>query len=271
MGGGGGTGTPGYADLTVADLNGDSIPDIAGISSSSGTSSVTVFLSGAGTWAAPVSVSLPSGVEVTAMVAADFRSNGDVDLAVSTNGNGIYFLPGNGTGVYTAPTTAWTGLGTAVLSLLVLDVDVDTHPDLVATTYGTSSSLQIQWGDGTLAPTVAPYTVNTTPAANACTGNTQSSCGGPCVIAVAFGDATGDGKPDLVPGTAQAVSVNNGDRTFAQAVEIWQGGNASGGVSMSADPLVDMNGDGKADLLLTAGAGGVPVIVLLNLANHFSW
>jgi hypothetical protein len=153
MGGGGGTGTPGYADIAVADLNGDSIPDIAGISSSSGTSSVTVFLSGAGAWAPPVSVSLPSGVSVTAMVAADFRSNGDVDLAVSTNGNGIYFLPGNGTGVYTAPTTAWMGLGTAVLSLLVLDVDVDTHPDLVATTYGTSSSLQIQWGDGTLAPT----------------------------------------------------------------------------------------------------------------------
>jgi hypothetical protein len=74
-----------------------------------------------------------------------------------------------------------------------------------------------------------------------------------------------------VPGEAQAVAVNNGDRTFGQAVEIWQGGNGSSGTSMSADPLVDMNGDGKADLLLTGGADGVPVIVLLNKANHFSW
>jgi hypothetical protein len=271
-GGGAGSGTPGYEDIAVADLNGDSIPDIAGISSTGSTSSVAVILSGAGTWAPPVPVSLPSGVSVTAMVAADFRSNGDVDLAVATNGNGIYFLPGNGTGVYTAPTTAWTGLGTAVQSLLVLDIDVDTHPDLVATTGAMNGILQIQWGDGTLAPTVTPYTVNMTPAANACVGSSTNSCIGACAIPVAFGDATGDGKPDLVPGALQAVAVNNGDRTFAQAVLIWQAGNQNASTSQNANPLVDMNGDGNADLVLAnGGVGGVPGIVLLNQANHFSW
>jgi hypothetical protein len=272
-----GGGFAGYAHAVVTDLNGDGVPDVAGTTNSSGTNAVGVILSGGGTWAAPASVALalPSNTYVSALAAGHVRNATTVDLAVATQvnsgtGSGIYFLSNSGTGTFTPPAAGWTGLGGNVLNLQIGDLDVDGHDDIIGTSYGSTSSLEIAWGDGTLGPAGAPYVVNTTPAATLC-GASGGGCGGPCPVPFGFGDATGDGKPDLYPGYSPMIAVNGGNRTFAQPTLLYQEGNTSAAVGSSdgnVNLLVDMNADGIADVV---EANSVPTIVLLNQKNHFSW
>jgi hypothetical protein len=270
------SGTNGQGPLvTVADLNGDDIPDIAGFGNGASAGNIQILLSGGGTWTAST-VALTAGdagaITPTGIVAYPFRTSANVDLVVSTSTNGIYFLAGDGTGSYSTPASAWTGLGTGVLNVFVSDVDVDGYPDLIATV---GTNLQIQWGNGTFTPSATPYTVDTsnvTLAAGCAQSPPGNGCGGTCPIGVAFGDVTGDGKPDMTTTIfSNAVLVNSGSRTFAPSMILWTGlGNsAEAGFSGGSQPLVDMNGDGIADLVETGSAP--PPVALINLEDHFTW
>ena len=261
----------GYSYAIVTDLNQDKIPDVAAIGGSGSSYALSTVLSGGGTWAAPTTVSLPAGTYVLEGIAAgNLRNSTDVDLAIATQGDGLLLLPGNGTGSYAAPTTPWLGFGLNVLNIGVADLDVDGHPDLIGTSYGATSTLEIQWGDGTLSPSSSPYAVNTTPVASPCPVG-SGGCGGPCPVPFSIGDVTGDGKPDLNAGLAtMAVAVNGANRTFAQPVGLWELNAGSASPTMNANLLVDVNGDGKSDVVAGGGFGG-PTLVLVNLSNHFSW
>ena len=269
-----GGGASGYTQAVVTDLNGDSVPDVAAISGNGSGWALTTFLSGGGSWTASTPVGLPStgtGYQVEGIAAGNLRNSSQVDLAIPTQGAGMYLLAGNGSGTYSAPGSAYMGFGSSVLNIGIADLDVDGHPDLIGTAYSSTSALEIIWGDGTLAPTGTPYTVNLTPVSTPCPHG-SSSCGGPCPIPFAFADVTGDGKPDLNPGiSSMNIAVNGANRTFAQPVTMWQGGGASSSIGMSANVLADMNADGKADLVAGGGFGSSPTLVLINQSAHYSW
>jgi hypothetical protein len=256
------TGFAGFANAVVSDLNGDGSADVAG---TSGLLALVILSKAGGGWDSPVSVTLPGTSNPTGLSAADMRSDGFIDLVVSTDGGGVYFLAGDGTGAYSSPSSAWLGLGTNVLNLAVTDVDLDGHPDLVGTSYRTTSALEIVWGDGTLAPSGATYDVETAPVF-ACSAGATSPCSGACAIPFAIGDATGDGKPDLFAGNYPAIAVNSGARTFAAPVALWSAG-FNGGAS-GFNVLADLNGDGVADALTNVDS---VTVVLIDQPEHFSW
>jgi hypothetical protein len=81
------------------------------------------------------------------------------------------------------------------------------------------------------------------------------SSGGQNAVSVAVADVNGDGKPDLLVanGCADSTCINssvgvllgNGDGTFQSAASY-----GSGGYEAYSVAVVDVNGDGKPDLLV---------------------
>lgn len=183
------------------------------------------------------------------VAAADVNNDGKLDILVAnyciamtncTNGR-IGVLLGNGDGTFQAVVTYNSG-GSRAVSLVVTDVNSDGRPDVLVanqcfsfancTTSGVGVLLGN--GDGTFKPAVS-Y------AAGKGTGSS-----------VAVADLNGDGKADLVvttwsPGSV-GVLLGNGDGTFQPVVTYPAGG-------PQASTIVDVNGDGKPDILVADGAG----------------
>lgn len=77
--------------------------------------------------------------------------------------------------------------------------------------------------------------------------------------AVAVADVNGDGKPDIVAVSGQAlisVLLGNGDGTFRDAVNY-----PSGGELPTSIVVADMNGDGKPDILVANESYGVDMLL----------
>ncbi|MCX6138062.1 MAG: FG-GAP-like repeat-containing protein [Ignavibacteriales bacterium] len=75
------------------------------------------------------------------------------------------------------------------------------------------------------------------------------------VRSLTVGDLNGDGKPDIIVGSAYAglyIYQNNGDGTFTpgQVTSIMPN---AGGPAVGQGVIVDVNGDGKADFVVTSG------------------
>jgi hypothetical protein len=142
------------------------------------------------------------------------------------------------------------GIGPA--SVAVADVNGDGKPDLIVANGCASSncgntsgivSVLLGNGDGTF-QTAVTY-----------------NSGGFDAISVAVADVNGDGKPDLIvanecgdskcatSGTV-GVLLGNGDGTFQTAATF-----GSGGYSALSVAALDVNGDGKPDLLVANGCG----------------
>jgi hypothetical protein len=259
------SGFEGFTGLVVADLNADDIPDVAGIAGLS----VGVVLSGGdgGGWVAPRGVALPAAAaSLTGIAVGNLRGGTYADLAISSSAGGVYLLPGDGSGAYAAPASGWMGLGANVQNVAVADMDGDGHPDILGTSFGTSPSLEIVWGDGTITPSGAPYVAPTTPTSSCARFSAGASCSGQCAIPFAIGDATGDGKLDLYPGGYPAIAVNAGNRTFAAPLALWS--ETYNGGTTGPSLLIDVNGDGVADVVSDVR---YPTVVLVNQRNYFSW
>jgi hypothetical protein len=209
--------------VAIGDFNGDGIPDFVVANYLSST--VSVFLSGGGTWAA--GVTYPTGTLPSTIAVADFNGDGYPDLAVTNTADGaVSILLGVGNGTFGTQTTYATG--GSPLSVAVGDFNGDGFPDLaVANSAGTTISILLGAGDGTFG-TQATYTV----------GN------GPIWIAV--GDFNGDGIPDLAVANFNDGTVDTlqgvGDGTFQTAVPY------SSGANPRSVAVGDFNGDGHPDL-----------------------
>ncbi len=88
-------------------------------------------------------------------------------------------------------------------------------------------------------------------------------------VRTATADVTGDGVPDLIgvagPGAAPVLTVRDGatDRVLVQPFNAYEA-TFTGGLFVSA---ADLNGDGRADLILTPDQGGGPVVAVFDGAK----
>ncbi|MGA2136270.1 MAG: VCBS repeat-containing protein [Bryobacteraceae bacterium] len=226
--------------LTVADFNGDGLPDVAVLSSS--TNALIVFL-GQGNGSFKAGKTINAGLVPAAVVAGDFNGDGKQDLAVvSLEGTGI--LLGNGDGTFQPLVNIRDAFGNA---LAVADFNGDGKLDLIAGDgqFGTLD-LMLGNGDGTFQPVVTVATV-----AN--------------VVTLAVGDLNGDGKPDLIAATGadnQVVTIlNKGAGTFA----LPEAFSVPGATSLATG---DFNGDGKLDVACgTLVSGDGELVLLLGEGN----
>jgi Calx-beta domain/FG-GAP-like repeat len=182
------------------------------------------------------------------VVAADFNSDGVVDLAASdtwwTGYNVVSVRLGNGDGTFGALATynGRMGLGSAAA-----DFDGDSKLDIVYTAPSGFMGILRGNGDGTFTPTVT------------------SQFGGPAAV----GDFDGDGRPDLVFIDADWDPYAN---NYSYALQVLRNDGAGGflasgpygvGPAPGAVAVGDFNSDGKPDLAI-ANADHSFVSVLLN-------
>ncbi|RXH55936.1 EF hand domain/PKD domain protein [Granulicella sibirica] len=223
------------ARSAIGDFNGDGIPDVANANTASANTATTVTIAlgnGDGTFTmtatSPATGSRPVGI-----IAADFNSDGKLDLATANQAGGtVTILLGNGDGTFTpAPTVTVRALPDDIVSA---DFNGDGIPDLAVSVSGGISVL-LGKGDGTFT------TLFTTVSPN--------------LARLVTADFNGDGKPDLaVMGYSDSsnlfVLLGNGDGTFITSATMPQA------VGSTVDALTtgDFNQDGKVDLARTTSA-----------------
>jgi hypothetical protein len=249
------------SSVAIADLNGDSRSDLVVTSACptggcTGAGVVSVLMgNGDGSFQAAIPYS-PGGFNTVSVAVADVNGDGKPDLVVANkclnscpNGfgiGGVSVLLGNGDGSFQAPRSYATASYDAA-SVAVADVNGDGKPDLVVANFYQNSdqstggvSVLLANGDGTF-QAAATYT-----------------SGAGAAESVAIADVNGDGKPDLtVVNCARAsncsgygavsVLVGNGDGTFQAPARF-----RSGGKTATSAAIADVNGDGRADLLVAS-------------------
>ncbi|HEX9759647.1 MAG TPA: VCBS repeat-containing protein [Candidatus Acidoferrales bacterium] len=227
------------ADLAAGDFNGDQKPDVA--VANSGSDNVTILLGDGrgGLRPAPRSP-FAAGPRPHIIVVVDFNRDGKADLAVSEHdSNEVRVFLGDGSGGFRAangsPFTALTRTPPHNHGLSVGDVNADGDPDMV-TSNQNDNSVSVLLGDGRggfAAAPGSPFAVGRDPYPHA------------------LGDLNGDGKLDIVTpnvrGNSVSVLLGDGKGGFA---------NAPGSpISVIARPFYvavgDLNGDGRADMVIT--------------------
>jgi len=221
-----------YPDsIVVADFNGDGIPDLAVTSVDQNL--ITVLLgNGDGTFtAAP---DLDTVTTPQCVVTGDFNGDGIPDLAVINANSALIFL-GNGDGTFKQAASS-PALSGSPVKMTVGDFNNDGIADLAITNSLENGLVLIFLGKGDGTFTAAP----TNPAA------------GTSAVGIATGDFNGDGNLDLAVSEygadstgAVAILLGNGDGSFKPAVFY-----SGEGLNFESVAVLDLNGDGIADLAL---------------------
>jgi hypothetical protein len=231
----------GPASVAVRDVNRDGKPDLT--VANEYTDNVSVLLgNGDGTFQPAVNYAAGDGPRSVAI--GYVNGVGKPYLAVANYfSHNVSVLLGNGDGTFQAAVNYAAGDGPA--SVVVGDVNRDGKPDLAVANPGPpfAGSLSVLLGsDDGIFQAAQVYPTGENP------------------IAVAVGDVSGDGKPDLAvanwSGDNVGVMLGNGDGTFQDAVHFETG---SRPLSVA---LGDVNRDGKPDLAV-ANSRGLNVGVLL--------
>jgi hypothetical protein len=194
--------------VNVADLNGDSNPDLI-VNVVSGTivnfqapTQLQVFLSnGDGTFKPPTTV--PIGVDAYATALADFNKDGKPDLAALTENSAgqaaLAISLGKGDGTFAATVIANIAGGDAIRSseLAAADFDDDGNIDLALFDANDFSGIFYGKGDGTF--TSVPLNGNIVPK-----DLINVVGGGGLAVAV---DLNKDGKPDILAGSVSLLNI----------------------------------------------------------------
>jgi FG-GAP-like repeat/Abnormal spindle-like microcephaly-assoc'd, ASPM-SPD-2-Hydin/FG-GAP repeat len=229
------------ASVALADFNHDGNIDIA-VADRLGQNISVLLGNGDGTFQAPMP--FPTTAQPTYVAVGDFNNDGNPDLVVCDAPYGSVLL-GNGNGTFQAPLDNNISFcSQAPGSVAVGDFNHDHKLDVVFA--GNGASVLLGNGDGTFQP-VVDYPAGVAPGS------------------VAVADFNRDGKLDLavadIYGSEVWILFGNGDGTF-------QPGVPHPSDFPAAIHAADLNGDGKADLvLLTAGAVFPTNLVTVMLGN----
>jgi len=286
------TGT-GPFDLAIADVNGDSVPDLAVLHTV--VDEVRILLgNGDGTFQAP-SAAIAAGYRPWAMRTADLDEDGAIDLVVAHAPGDVSILFGNGDGSFQAPVSYQTGsVEDCSRSLTLADLNADGSLDVVTTTeYSDSVNVLMGAGGQGFGPVAARYPlgsfatpwdlvagdIDTDGNTDVVVADTQSSqllvfpgaidgsLGTSSSIGVAgfswratLGGLNADALPDLVSASASAqgveVHIGGPGGTFQAPVSY-----ATGGAPASLT-FTDLDGDADLDLV-TGNSSTQDVSVLL--------
>ncbi len=219
---------PNYADVEVGDVNGDGIPDLV---------SDAVYIAyglGSGKFSKPVYY--PTGGGPTQVVLASLRKPGLIDLITNATFVGLTVLLNKGHGSYI------DGITTTFPSNLGCGTEFDFNNDGIADLayIQNSDSLIVMYGTG---KTSAPFTAGPTTAFPA-----PPSGEGVCFTNAA--DLNGDGIPDFVVYEGNAAeSAGTLYPLFGTGGGNYTLGPSTATTGQSLFYIVDLNGDGKADLI----------------------
>ncbi len=231
--------------VLLADLNGDGRPDIV-VSNDSTQGAVTVLLATATGFASPVDYAV--GNATMFVVARDFDGDGILDLLAASDGeDALSLLHGVGDGTFGAaqPFGASTEYGPR--SIGVGDFNGDGILDAAAADGYRSVAVVVGPPSATEAPTI--YSFGTNPESVA-----VADFDGDGILDLAVAEANGysDGRP----GTLE-ILLGQGDGTFTQVTSL------TVGIAPEFLLAVDLNGDGKPDLV-SANAWSGSISVILN-------
>ena len=272
------------SSVAAVDVNGDGRPDLivlngcgSGIACSM-QGSVAVLM-GNGDGAFQAAVTYPTkGWGANSLVVADVTGDGKPDIlvanlcaasAICTNPSTVAVLRGNGDGTF-QPAITFSSGGWTANSLAVADVNGDGKPDILVAN-GCSTGATSCPNNGQVAVLLRNADGTFQPAVTYSSGGT-----GPTSVAVA--DINEDSKPDLLVANSGvyngafwdvgsvSVLLGDGDGTFRAAVRYSSGGSFPWSVATA-----DVNGDGKADLVVTNScwcAGHGTVAILLGKGDH---
>ena len=186
--------------VTVADFNGDGIPDMAVAFFEDYTVQV---LDGIGDGTFGTASTYAVGKHPYAIASADLNRDGHPDLVVANEADGtITVLLNNGIGGFTQASGSPITVGTQPTGLAIGDLNNDGIPDIAVTNYGSNTiSILLGNGDGTFRPASTPTLATGTNPYN-----------------VVIGDFTGNGKNDIACTNKNSanmeVYLGNGDGTF---------------------------------------------------------
>lgn len=246
--------------VAAGDLNGDGRPDLA-VASAVGNFTTVLFNTTLPASAAAAFSAIPpfaTGIAPSYVAIADLNGDGRSDLAVAAvTGAAVWTLmnrivPGDSEGAFSAASPQ-AGGGTNAAAVAVADMNADGVADLVV---------------GDLVTPVVSVIEGLAPAAVAAVGFTapMTAAAGIVPIDVDVADMNGDGRPDVVAAdlAGNVVSVLlNGTAPAAAVPSLSPAQAFATGTGPRGLAVVDLNGDGKPDIL-TANESADTVSIVFN-------
>ena len=254
-----------FGGFVVGDFNGDGKPDVLVTETPYSTATGAVYLllgNGDGTFQAPVQVDTPP--QAYGIAAGDFNGDGKLDFAITSPRQGVNTTAGSvlvylnqGNGAFAKPVSYTANMFPG--PIVAADVNKDGKLDLVVASsdnatvtssnpLGPHGTLNVLLGNGN-------GTFQTA---------TSSSLNDSGYSNLAVADINQDGIPDVIVGDNNPpffytqILYGKGDGTFPT------GNSLQMGVNSQSVAAVDVNGDGRPDLLLTSGNSSASLDVFVN-------